>query len=481
MCQCNLLFACCLGIHADGRYDVRCFAIVGDCPALKLILNFTNHQGYYCCWFCDLVGIHVPHMHKRQYYFNDMRKLRDEKTYLAQSMEAERRGTNVQGHLGMSILHQLLDTPLPQAILIDYLHVTLLRHSKAIFVDLYRRLRPRERDDLDKQLKIQPMPHYFNRRLRAFNELAYVKGTELRNILFYACLPLFCRYLPIDLLAHLSLFVCAIRLWHSEASFGDETSKIAGNLFEHYYRDHESFYSGLQNFVLHLHRHFEEQYDNFGAITYASTFAQEDLIGHVSSNRHGTRYHGDLITYYYSLDFALHNRMPVHVCAVDDLLDKQEDRDAANFPEIERQHGTVCSCSDPSTCVSIYRRCQWQQKIYHSLLYTKCKKSISYFVQYHMDDRLNFGRIALFFRCNNAMFALVHRHQRTGLFSEQFSSSPYYSLIKEPVDRYFFILKHESSSPLECVPICQIRTHCVIFDRADSFVVTPVTTHHEHD
>jgi hypothetical protein len=454
---------------------------VGDCPALKLILNFINHQGYNCCWFCDVHGVHVHDLHKRQYYFEDMTNLRDEKSYLEQSIEAETKQTNVNGHLGLSILHQLLDTPLPQAILIDYLHVTLLRHSKTLFIDLYRRLKPSQRENLNKQLRNQSMPHYFNRRLRPLSELAFVKGTELRNILFYAILPLLCHYLPMELMAHLSLFICAIRLWHSEALFGEKTSKMAGDLFARYYRDHELFYSGLQNFVLHIHRHFQKQHDNFGALSYTSTFAQEDLVGHISTNRHGTRYHGDLITYYYSLDFALHNKMPGSTNLVDSLLDEDKSYNISQFPEIERQHSAVCSCSNRSECISILRRCRWEQKIYHSLLYTKCKKSVSYFVQYGGGCELKFGRIAIFFLCNSQMFALIHRHQQSALFSEKFLSTKYYSLIKEPIDRYFFVLRRESPSLVECIPISSIKTHCVVFEFPDSLVVTPVTGHHEHD
>ena len=89
----------------------------------------------------------------------------------------------------------------------------------AIFLDLYCRLKPIQRRTLDTQLCDQPMPHHFNRALRPLCDVAFSKGTELRNNLFYAILPLLIGNLSIDTLSHLALFVCAIGLWHSAAAF----------------------------------------------------------------------------------------------------------------------------------------------------------------------------------------------------------------------------------------------------------------------
>ena len=204
---------------------------------------------------------------------------RDSHSYLIDSTNAEKTGQNTNGHLGATILTDFLDVPLPQAILIDYLHVTLLRHTKTIIQNLYHHLRPVHREELDVRLKEQRFPHYFNRRMRAFRDLSYIKGIELKNTLFYGLIPLFINYLSIDRIAHLCLYVSGIRLIHSECLLGEDTHIVAGQLLKHYYKDHEKFYVGLQNFVLHLHRHYEQQYIYYGALSNTSTFAQEDLIG----------------------------------------------------------------------------------------------------------------------------------------------------------------------------------------------------------
>ena len=462
-------------------YKMRFMAIVGDCPALKLILNFINHQGYYCCFFCEIRGEHIHHLHKRQYFHQDRLNLRDSKSFAEQSAEACRTGTNINGHLGISIFTDLIDNPLPEGIMIDYLHVTLLRHAKSVFSVLYRRLKPSERKILDEKFRNQSMPHYYHRKLRPLSDLAYAKGTELRNNLFYAILPLLIDHLPMELLAHLALYVCAIRLWHSFPIFGDQTSEVAAELFSLYYRDHHLFYSGLQNFVLHIHSHLEQQYKNFGALSFTSTFAQEDFVGYLSGNRHGSRHHGDLITYYYSIDFALHNKMAENTNVTDGLFDEDRNFNIDSIREIQHQHSKSCGCESLFLCVRIFRRCRLNQKIYHSSIYSRSKKSNSFFVRYKDESEFKHGRIELFFSFDKKMYALIHHHHRVSMFSERFKSSTYYSFLKEPIDYFFSILQRKSSLSIECIPIDAIETHVIVFEFDEFLITTSVIDQYEHD
>lgn len=240
---------------------------MGHCPALKLILSFIDHQGYHCCFFCDISGAQSLVFTSASITREKQGRLRDTTSYAEQSIEEESTHTNVNGYLGVSVLDSLLNTPLPQAIMIDYLHVNFLRHAKAIFLDLYRRLKPVQRATLDTQLSDQPMPHHFNRAFRPLRDLPFSKGTELRNNLCYAVLPFLIGNLSIEILSHLALFVCAIRLWHGATAFGESTNQIARELFRVYYRDHELFYRFPQNFVLHIYRYLEQQHENFGALS----------------------------------------------------------------------------------------------------------------------------------------------------------------------------------------------------------------------
>ena len=156
------------------------YSIVGDCPALKLVLEFNGHNGYYCCFYCYVEGIHVGGRDgrrggKRQYYYDNDTHLRDIKSYESESIEAAETSSKVFGHLGRSILHDLLDIPLPYSIITDYLHVSLLRHTRGIVKQIYASLSPFQRTEFDAGLRAQQFPHIFNRKLRPVCNLSFIK------------------------------------------------------------------------------------------------------------------------------------------------------------------------------------------------------------------------------------------------------------------------------------------------------------------
>ena len=61
----------------DGkRCEVPFYGIVGGCPALKIILEFIDHTGYYCCFYRYIHGIHIGGRGgKRQYYHENYIRL----------------------------------------------------------------------------------------------------------------------------------------------------------------------------------------------------------------------------------------------------------------------------------------------------------------------------------------------------------------------------------------------------------------------
>ena len=130
-------------------------AITGDCPAISLLLNFINHNGHFSCWFCFIRSIYVNR--KPQYYHQEP-ILRTNDDYTTLSKKAEKSKKHLYGHFGRSIICDVLDTPLPNAIVIDYLHVTLLGHVKNIILSIYHHLRPKQRKIFNEQLVQQQFP-----------------------------------------------------------------------------------------------------------------------------------------------------------------------------------------------------------------------------------------------------------------------------------------------------------------------------------
>ena len=183
---------------------MKIFGITGDCPALKLVLNFVGHGGYWCCWLCYLKGVHDGG--KRQYRCELPIEYRTSSLFMKKSLQAERENRPVLGHYGVSPLHKILDVPLPQSIIIDYLHATLLGHAKAITLAIYNQLKPGQRSRVDVELKNQSFPHFFNRKMRAIGDFGHVKASEVRNLLLYGLIPIFQEYLSIQQTSHLALF-----------------------------------------------------------------------------------------------------------------------------------------------------------------------------------------------------------------------------------------------------------------------------------
>lgn len=451
--------------------------MTGDCPALRLILRFISHGGYYCCWFCLIRGIHVNR--KRQYRYEPSIILRTTFDFAVKSQLAHQQQSKFHGHLGVSVLEQILDVPLPNSIIPDYLHISLLGHGKALLQQLYTGLKPKQRMKIDASIKQQAFPHYFNRKMKTLGNLGHVKATEVKNIIFYGLLPNIQEFISAEKLSHLALYVCFLRILHVQPIYDPNASQLADELFTEYYRDHDLYYKELQNFVLHLHRHLPDVYRMHGALSNIGCFGQEDFIGSVGSNHHGTRFFGELITFYYNIDYALQSEEK-RAQLVDGPFDEVKEVSV----EHNRIHTQVCSCNqDAKLCISYYKRCVINHTVFHSVTYTRKGRSNSYFVQYRDEDgHYRFGAIKFFFqlRSNHISYATVDRYDVKMNYSAYFKRSKYYRFIRKPLDSFYFVLMNYSSYET-VVSINKIVKHCIVFQFVDCKVVTPISSYNEHD
>jgi hypothetical protein len=114
-------------------------------------------------------------------------------------------------------------------------------------------------------------------------------------------------------------------------------------------------------------------------------------------------------------------------------------------------HEKVCSCINVNKCIVIYRRCLIREHMFHSLLYNKWQRCISYFVQYFYNfdmKQRHFGIIEYFFTCHDKLFALIQRHSTKHLYSDIFKNSKYYNLLKKVLDSFFFVIQAISNTVL---------------------------------
>ncbi|CAF1155535.1 unnamed protein product, partial [Didymodactylos carnosus] len=72
-------------VNPSTSFNIKYYGVIGDCPALKLILDFIGHTGYYCCFFCFTQGYNIPGRNKRQYPYEKPLNLRDSKTFTSNS------------------------------------------------------------------------------------------------------------------------------------------------------------------------------------------------------------------------------------------------------------------------------------------------------------------------------------------------------------------------------------------------------------
>ncbi|CAF3318181.1 unnamed protein product [Rotaria socialis] len=305
---------------------------------------------------------------------------------------------NIYGHSGKTMLDDILDLPLSNAVVIGYLHVTLLGHAKAIILSIYRQLKPIQREQLNIQLRNQNFPHFFNRKIRSMDNFAFVKGADVRNLLFYRLLPHMNLLLSSEQYAHLVLYVIVIRLLHSGHIFGNKTNKIADRIFSRFYVDHELFYDKLQPLKLHLHAHYSYMYETHDSLCNLGCFGQESFIGAISSEHHGTRYYRDSITYYYNIDLCI-QRKKIRKATIDGPHDLSFTT-TNDYDYMNQIHSSLCMRNDLSSCCLIYRQFIMKNEIFHSLIYNRRQTSVSYFAQYSLANdaiEYRFGIIELFF------------------------------------------------------------------------------------
>lgn len=287
--------------------------------------------------------------------------------------------------------------------------------------------------------------------------------------------------MEVEQYSHLALYICFIRLLHSGDVFGEKTGEIADRLFIQFYKDVEIFYNNSLTFKLHLHMHLSLIYKTHGSLCNLGCFGQESLIGFVSDSHHGTRFHGDSIVHFYNIDFAIQNKKKQHI-VVDGPYDLTDTPTNAH-DRLSNFHSIMCGCDYLNLCVKTYRRFIIHKNMFHSLLYAKRHKSISYFVRYssvYNGNENRFGTIDFFFVSNGFSYAAIKYHRLKILFSDFFEGSSYYDLLKEPVDHLYFVIE-KCYSELEIVSIDRILNHCVIIEKDDFILVTNILSYDEHD
>ncbi|CAF1553113.1 unnamed protein product [Rotaria sordida] len=235
--------------------------------------NMIGHTGYYPCFYCYTKGKHIREVSKRQYEYEISVNCRTVESFYSDSREAQLNSKNVFDHLGTSILDEIVDVPLPYALIIDYVHVSLLRYFRDIVKTVAFSLGLAVREKIDVFFRAQVFPHFFHRGMRDVADFSFIKAIELKNLLLYGFIPHFMHHLMIDQLSFMSLYIIGVRLIHGDDVFNSVISTTANKLLCQYYSDHQIYFLHHANFVLHLHQHFQQVYEFHGPLSSINTFA----------------------------------------------------------------------------------------------------------------------------------------------------------------------------------------------------------------
>lgn len=262
------------------------------------------------------------------------------------SREAELNNENIFGHLGVSILDKITDVPLPRALIVDYAHVSLLRHFRDVIQTITSSIKPALRKQIDQSLRGQVFPHFSMKKMRGIVDLSFIKAVEWKNLLLYGFIPHFLHHITIDQLSFMCLLIIGLRLIHTDNTFTSRTCTISKNLLYRYYIDHHLFFSYHANFVLHLHQHLHEVYELHGPLSSINTLAQEDFIGYIKTNKNGTVSFENLFAYYYNIDILLNKFNDNNNCPTEGklylLLSKKKKLDE----KIEKLDAKLSSSND---------------------------------------------------------------------------------------------------------------------------------------
>ena len=83
---CTFIFVVGLTINSPPTsYKVILYGVIGDCPAIKLILNMVGHTSYYCCFYCYTKCIHSKEARIRQYPYSLRTQQRTKDSFLINS------------------------------------------------------------------------------------------------------------------------------------------------------------------------------------------------------------------------------------------------------------------------------------------------------------------------------------------------------------------------------------------------------------
>lgn len=270
---------------------------VFDLPALASIMNHTQYNGKFGCFYCCSPGVsqRVGRGYSRKYgaVYEEL----PDSSYKEMASLADLNNQSLFGIKGRSCLSDFLD--IPSHILLDSLHLLFENCTKSLLVKLTDSSSFREPFYLGRHLNYyeEVFKHVlvpdFIEPPRSLREIVFWKARDLMHFLFFYSFPtvfvsLFYKSFEDDEYSfHFFAFMIASRYCYSTAA--RSCHGIVKELFSYFQTRLSSLYdTNMCSINMHLLLHVSNQIRRYGALPFASMFTFEHQFSVFKTLSHGT-------------------------------------------------------------------------------------------------------------------------------------------------------------------------------------------------
>lgn len=510
-CICHFFIAGKLMKFKNGEKNLRALVLsaVADAPARCLLIDMMQFNGSYGCPCCYSPGVthqindgtssgrsHVYPCNTENDYGHDELRTHEETFNIAKEVELNYKTSRradpipIKGIKGISPLVFAPGFDIIRCTTIDYMHCILLGVVKML-LNLWFDVSHRNKKwslrshikVLDKiMMAIQP-PNFIHRMPKSFEEIGQWKASELRSFLVFFSIPVLCGYLPQEYFNHFILLSQASYIFLSQ-SISAKDLKTGQSMIHLFCANIENLYgTRYQTFNVHSLLHLHQKVKDLGPLWAHSCFFFEDLNGDLRSLFHGTSNVQDQVmmavcvqqkvAQFQSLVSknmeaeifykSLYHRKHCHIVKSSQIspgihvvgcLDDQVNISADKHHILVNKFGNI-------QALKAFYRISINNRIIHSMMYSKVKKRNSYTIQFRGN---NYGQIQCFLKCvaksGCHYVALVNK-------LENIASR------ENTVQNILHMQQHRCTKQYEVIPVSYIENLCIFMKHpAENYVFT---------
>ena len=488
-------------IQNGNRVKVLIPMLMGDMPALSAMVQFVEPNAFYACMFCEMRGVYNHDGHCVTYLIDENSNLRSsddfqERAKLAATMQPRIDRERTLGHKGISAFTDVLDVPLPHAVVIDAMHTVFLCHSKKLLLHLASQLNKTDLSKISKKLRSINFIHDILRRPRSLSNLHKWKASEVRVFTLYIGLPTIGEFLPQEECGDFALYVVILRLlhdhWDNEKRLSDAISALLNLYIKRLSTKVEAQECppNLLTITTHTQTHLPLQCKKFGRLDWLTNFVFESFLGYLKGFVKGSTGAGEQIAFAFESNFILSK------------IENQPDRCYGHFAIDEKNFGSnviKLNVDDPLLKFIqqqansfdeklIFSRLHHRNVTYHAFLYSRKGSTCSYLVSYSNNGIIEYGYALCFFASNRQCFAVIQKIKRvTYSIETYFSSYVHRTAIKDFLDDLYVVVKCIQPNVVDfdgtiIISVNSIRSRCFSIPiESDLMVVTEYSCAFEHN